>query len=150
MSRYLWMALLVAGVRAAGAAEAPKKEEPVVVALTVTPDKAKVGDKVALKITVTNRSDADTALRFRNGQRYDIIASRDGAEVWRWSKGRFFIQALGFLRLKAGESRTFNTTWDLKDNDGKEVAPGTYSLSARITSLPELTAPAVELGVAEK
>lgn len=68
-------------------------------------------DSVRFVLQVTNVSGAPLALTFGSGQTHDF-AVRDGArELWRWSAGRGFTQAVREETLAPGETRTFAESW---------------------------------------
>ncbi len=78
-----------------------------------------VGDEVALSLHVTNRSDSRVEITFPSGQTHDFVV-RDsvGREVWRWSKGRMFTQALRNKNLDAKETLSFDVAWHPDDRHG--------------------------------
>lgn len=104
---------------------------------SVTTDKKDYGLGASVKITFTveNRSKQDIALRFPTGQHFDIWIVKDGKEVWRSSHGRVFTQAFNTMVLKAGETKTFEDTWQQVDNNGKQVPPGAYDVFASLTDM---------------
>ncbi|MEZ3116137.1 BsuPI-related putative proteinase inhibitor [Halobaculum sp. MBLA0147] len=66
---------------------------------------------LALTLAVENDGDEPVTAQFRDAQRVEFVATRDGDEVWRWSAGRMFGQALGTLELAPGETATFDGEW---------------------------------------
>jgi len=64
------------------------------------------------ELTVENDGDDPVSLQFSDTQRAEFVAERDGQEVWRWSEGRMFGQALGSVDLAPGETATFEGGWD--------------------------------------
>jgi hypothetical protein len=117
-------------------------ERELCVGVRVTTDKAAyvMGEAIAVTLVVTNPTDAPITLNFSSGQQYDFIV-RDamGAEVWRWSRGRGFIQALTALTLQPRETELFTERWDQRRNVGQEgqpVPPGAYSVTGVLTSSP--------------
>ncbi|MHB0998779.1 MAG: BsuPI-related putative proteinase inhibitor [Armatimonadota bacterium] len=87
------------------------------------------GSSVNMTLTVTNTGDTARTLRFPTGQRYDFIVTQDGQEVWRWSAGRFFTQALAQQRLDPDESLEFTDVWRQVDNRRQRVSPGEYEIT---------------------
>ena len=81
--------------------------EPLAVSLQVQPS----ADSVVFTLAVTNAAAAPVTLEFSSGQTYDFIVDDGGREVWRWSAGRFFTQALQSITLRAGETRTSRAAW---------------------------------------
>jgi hypothetical protein len=86
---------------------------------------------VTWRLTVTNEGDGDVTLQFASGQQGDVVLRRDGVEVYRWSEGRMFAQAITCIGLAPGESHTV----ELADHP-VDVPPGTYDLEATLTSQP--------------
>ena len=87
---------------------------------------------VELSLSVENAGDDPVTLSFSDARRTEFVASQDGEEVWRWSRGRMFAQAVGEVTLSPGEVRAFEATWPDPD-------PGAYRVAA------ELAATGVEL-----
>ena len=53
-----------------------------------------VGDGVAFQFTVVNGGDTPAELTFRDACRADFAVHEDDAEVWRYSDGQMFAQAV--------------------------------------------------------
>ncbi|HEX2204445.1 MAG TPA: BsuPI-related putative proteinase inhibitor, partial [Longimicrobium sp.] len=64
-----------------------------------------------LVLRVTNVSGAPLALVFPTGQTYDFAVREENRELWRWSAGRGFTQAVREETLAPGETRTWAETW---------------------------------------
>lgn len=72
---------------------------------------------------VTNESDKQMTIEFSTSQRYEVVLEKKGeGEVFRFSKGRAFMQVLGELKLKPSETESFNIKLP-------ELQPGDYSLT---------------------
>ncbi|MFC4356676.1 BsuPI-related putative proteinase inhibitor [Halobium salinum] len=82
-----------------------------------------VDDAVRFTLAVENDGEEAVTLSFRDSMRADfaVRAGDDdgGTEVWRWSEGRMFAQMLGTETVGAGETVTFEGTWD-------DPEPGEY------------------------
>ena len=64
--------------------------------------------------------------RFADGQTHDFaVQDESGKEVWRWSAGRMFTQALQNKLVKGKEVATFSEDWDAKNMHGKFTAIAT-------------------------
>jgi hypothetical protein len=66
--------------------------------ISLTADKAvyRGGEPISLTLGVSNQTGREIELRFSSGQRFDfVIRDARGNEIWRWSEGRMFAQALG-------------------------------------------------------
>lgn len=82
-------------------------------------------DTVALEFRVTNAGDRPVELEFRSGQPAEFVVTSDGEEVWRWSNGRMFTQALWSETVAPGDSVTYDGRWD-------DPAPGEYEAIATL------------------
>lgn len=60
------------------------------------------GEEVSIQLRVENNSDELESLIFPTSQRYDIIISRDGKEVWRWAYEKVFAMVITVLKIKPG------------------------------------------------
>lgn len=90
----------------------------------------KSGTALAWELTVVNDGPAVT-LEFSSGQSGDVVLSREGDEVYRWSEDRFFTMALRSEPLGPGE----RLSWVLEE-EALEVEPGDYELTASLVSEP--------------
>lgn len=93
------------------------------------------GQPIQVRLTATNTSNRQVQLRFTSGQRFDIWIYPQGQResVYTWSATRMFIQALGTLTLKPGQSEHFDAS--IGDEMG-QLRPGKYRLVAALTSSP--------------
>lgn len=74
---------------------------------------------------VTNPTAETVTLHFSTGQRFDfVVRTREGEEIWRWSEGRFFTQALGTETIPPDETLTHDVTWDPEGRTGVFTAIG--------------------------
>jgi len=81
-------------------------------------------------ISLTNRSDQLKKLEFHSGQKYEIIVTNDkGEEVFIYSKGKMFSQALETALLKSGENMEWEETWK-----HDSLPPGQYKAKVSILS----------------
>jgi len=86
---------------------------------------ASVDGTVEFEFSVRNAGDSPVELQFRSGQVADVAVVDDGEEVWRWSDGRMFTQALHSQTLDPGESDSYEFTWE-------DPQPGTYTATATL------------------
>lgn len=96
----------------------------VTLVFSARPARVRVGQPVRFALRLTNNSGREIALSFPSAQRYDFWVERDGREVWRWSTGRFFAQALESVDVAGLETLSFTETWSAD-------APGTYRVAGR-------------------
>jgi len=89
----------------------------------------RVNEPVTWPFDLTNSTDADTALRFSNGQRLEVTLSDESGEVYRWSDGMLFAQAIAQVDLAAGE-----TTAYLLRADALDLPPGEYTARAWVAA----------------
>jgi hypothetical protein len=86
------------------------------------------GEEVRFAFRVTNSSAKRVELRFPSGQTHDVIVlDSQGREVWRWSEGRMFTQAMQTKLLGATDTVTFSESW-------RPQKPGTFTAVARLLS----------------
>lgn len=98
------------------------------------PAHAKVGEPVAIRYTVQNKSTQPITLSFRSGQQFDIWITHAGKECFRHSRGRSYTQMLTNIVLQPCETRTFDVTWNQKDLSSKDCGPGVYQVFAQLTT----------------
>ena len=98
-------------------------------------DTYKVGRTVPVQFVVANNGKTSVAYNFPTGQQYDITAAgTDNKVVWNWSKGKIFTQGISRLALQPGQKQIFTVTWSGKNDAGKPVPPGAYTLTGRLLS----------------
>ena len=82
-----------------------------------------VNDGVSLTLHVTNVTDHSVELTFPSGQAYDfVILDSAGRELWRWSEGHMFTQALKNKFLSSKETLTYQEQWDGVGRSGRFTA----------------------------
>ncbi len=94
------------------------------------------GERIPVTLEVTNPAPDSHRLTFRTSQRFDLaLEDAGGREVWRWSRGRYFLQVIGEEILKSGsDGLRFRTEVPAPS------ARGRYLLRGWITSTgPPLT-----------
>ena len=107
-------------------------EGPVGIDLTTYGVFHKQGERLLLTITVA--ASEPITLYYRTTQRYDIVISdAEGKEMWRWSRDKAFGEVLEQVSLQASETRSFDESWDQRDNDGQPVPTGNYTVTATST-----------------
>ncbi len=86
------------------------------------------GEMVWWVLEVTNLAQAPLDLTFASGQMGEVVLSQNGVEVYRWSSGKQFIQAVTVDTLQPGRSKSIVL------NDVFSLAPGTYEAIATVTA----------------
>lgn len=82
-----------------------------------------VRDQVGFTFHVTNNAAKRLELTFPSGQTHDIVVLDTlGREVWRWSDGRLFTQALQNKVLDTSETLTYEARWAPGELRGRYVA----------------------------
>lgn len=80
---------------------------------------------VEFVFTVENADSEAVDLEFRSGKMTDVIVSKAGVEVWSWSEGQMFTQAMQTETLVPGESFTHEMIWN-------DPPPGEYTAAASL------------------
>jgi hypothetical protein len=106
------------------------------------------GRPVTFVLVAQNAGGEPARLTFPSGQPYDLVVVRDGAEVWRWSAGRSFTQAVREETLGAGEQRIERIVWPATDGAGQPAPPGAYEARATLATSPPLDTPPVRFTLA--
>jgi hypothetical protein len=90
----------------------------------------KVNNTVTLTLHVTNRSDGRVEITFPSGQTHDfVVHDSAGRNVWRWSEGRLFTQAIRNKNLDAKETLSYDVAWRPTDVHGRFTAIATLRSS---------------------
>lgn len=83
---------------------------------------------MSFAIELTNTNNKLTEVRFANGRTHEfVVLDEQNREVWRWSAGRLFTQALQTRQLQKGEAIRYTAHWDT-------AAPGRYRVVASLNS----------------
>ncbi|MBD1380577.1 BsuPI-related putative proteinase inhibitor [Metabacillus arenae] len=87
---------------------------------------------VDFDMKILNNTEEQINMEFRSGQKYEIrVLNESGKEVYRYSKGRMFTQAIQNQQLAPGEKQTYKEAWDYKNQEnGSRVQAGTYTVQA--------------------
>lgn len=80
-------------------------------------------DRVRFAFHITNNANKRLELTFPSGQTHDIVVlDGEGREVWRWSEGRMFTQALQNHVLESDETLSYKAAWRPATAHGTFVA----------------------------
>lgn len=83
----------------------------VTVTFTVRPARVEVGKTVRFALRVTNIQGRRTELTFPTSKAYDFWVTRGGDEIWRWSEGRLFTQAVEKRTIDPQGAITLEEPW---------------------------------------
>ena len=91
--------------------------------------------QMTARLTLRNTHPEPLPLTFPSGQSYDLVLkTEDGKEVYRWSEGKAFTQALRRETLALGE-RNYVIVVPLADKAGKTLPEGRYLAEAWLTTM---------------
>ena len=98
---------------------------------------------VRFALHVTNRADKNLELMFPSGQTHEFVVTDDtGHEVWRWSEGRMFTQALQSRLLAGAETATYEESWQPGTRTGRFTVVATLrSTSHTVLQTAEFVVP---------
>ncbi|MGI6225629.1 MAG: BsuPI-related putative proteinase inhibitor [Peptococcales bacterium] len=83
--------------------------------------------KTVFSFALTNHSNQTKKLQFNSGQQFEVVITDEkGKEVYRYSDGKFFTQALIYQDLKPNQSINWQDTWDMTNKDGQTLTSGNY------------------------
>jgi hypothetical protein len=103
------------------------------------------GESVEITMKVTNISGTPITV-VSGGQQYEVVVRRRGALVWQWSHDKGFAQVMRSVELAAGETRTFQASWDQRDLQGRPVEAGPYEISCTLMVAQRNGPPNIEVG----
>ncbi|MEW6698309.1 MAG: BsuPI-related putative proteinase inhibitor [Bacillota bacterium] len=100
--------------------------------LVLTRDTFRQGEPVPIRLFKVNVTNRTIVLRYNTGQRFELVVRRaaDNVEVWRYSRGRFFIQQTATVTIRPNQFAIYGFTWDQINNLGSQVSPGSFILEA--------------------
>lgn len=98
---------------------------------------------VRFALHVTNRADKNVELMFPSGQTHEFsVKDSTGREVWRWSEGRMFTQALQSKLLAGEETTTYEESWQPGARAGRYTVVATLrSTSHTVEQTAEFVVP---------
>ena len=91
-------------------------------------------DSVQFEILIKNEGDEPLSLEFPSSQFYEIsVTDPSGLEVYRYSRGRFFLQALQTIKIDPHQTFRKIESWNYQVN-GERVPAGQYTVTASLLS----------------
>lgn len=114
------------------------------IALTIAvSNEVRTGATLPMTLTLKNTSSAPVALSLGGDSsrvQFDLAVTRpDGSEVWRYvltDRGSAATLRLHTRTLEPGEALELTAEWELRNNSGESVAPGTYRLRGMVYAAP--------------
>ncbi|WP_409274375.1 BsuPI-related putative proteinase inhibitor [Neobacillus sp. SCS-31] len=89
-------------------------------------------DEAAIRIQLVNNSAETARLQFPTSQFYEItVLDESGGEVFLFSKGRAFLQAIQNVTIPAGGTKEWKEKWNYSE-DGIRVPAGTYKVIVQL------------------
>jgi hypothetical protein len=89
-------------------------------------------EKVEFEILIKNLGDYPLSFEFPTSQYVEIsVADTSGHEVYRYSKGRFFLQALQTIKIDPHQTYRKVEKWNYQVN-GQRVPEGQYTVTATL------------------
>ena len=103
----------------------------------------KVRDGIDFVFRVTNNAASKLELLFPTGQTHDIVVVDSlGREIWKWSEGRMFTQALQSKLLSGSETTTYQDAWQPGTRTGRfTVVASLRSMNHDVRQVAEFTLP---------
>lgn len=111
------------------------------VAVSVRTDKKiyRSHEPIQITITVKNATKNAVKLTFPTGQRYDIDIRRGSdpknPKIWQWSHGQMFTQMVSSVSMPSGKTLTFSETYRPGQEQAPVLTPGTYTITATLTTM---------------
>ena len=81
------------------------------------------GESLRFTLRIVNNTRKMVEIQFPDGQTHDFVVNDStGKEVWRWSEGRMFTQAMRSKTLKGKDGTVFEERWEPKGQRGAFTA----------------------------
>lgn len=81
------------------------------------------GESLRFTLRIVNNTRKMVEIQFPDGQTHDFVVNDStGKEVWRWSEGRMFTQAMRSKTLKGKDGTVFEEKWEPKGQRGAFTA----------------------------
>ncbi|WP_243291310.1 BsuPI-related putative proteinase inhibitor [Bacillus sp. FJAT-47783] len=93
-------------------------------------DAMEATEEVRFDLTMKNKTDQEITFEFPSSQLYEIIVTNEeGDDVYRYSNGKMFTQAIHYETINPSDYRTWTESWNYM-KDGQRVPPGKYTVKA--------------------
>lgn len=95
-------------------------------------------DNVIFDFALVNLSSSPRTVTFLTGQQFEItITDMKGNEVYRFSDGKYFTQAIINRTIQPGGFLAWQDKWDMTDKAGQKVGPGEYKAVITVLAVQE-------------
>lgn len=86
------------------------------------------GERIEMRLIVRNRLNTAVELDFDTTRISDFVVVEENTDdvVWKWSDDRSFSQIPTTIVFEAGESKTYDVSWDQRRANGNQVRADTY------------------------
>ena len=84
--------------------------------------------EVQIDVCTSLRRQGEASLEFVGGQEHDVTVRGEDGALWTWSRRHTFPEGEHSRRIPPGECMTWGTAWDTRDDAGRLVDPGTYTV----------------------
>ncbi len=100
------------------------------------------GQSVLLVLQISNTASTAREITYPTGQTYDFVVRDGDREIWRWSEGRAFSQAIRTETVGPGETLRFQEVWSPGDLRGDFTVVGVLTSSDhRVEQSARITLP---------
>jgi len=111
-------------------ATSTRQSGPFTITLTIQPVALR-GDTVPITFAIKNISTETATVMLGGAPEAISQVKRGDVEIWNWATGKAFPAVLPSPQSVApNETRTYDLSWDQKDNSGNQVAAGSYTINA--------------------
>ncbi|WP_146202439.1 BsuPI-related putative proteinase inhibitor [Gracilibacillus dipsosauri] len=90
-----------------------------------------IEEGIIFTMELQNKNEEDLSLTFSSGQQFEILLTKDGENIYRYSEEKMFTQALIDKEIRSGEKLFWKEIWQPK----RELEPGKYQVE--IMLLPQ-------------
>lgn len=90
-----------------------------------------VGEEITLELRVKNTENFALEYSFTSPG-YSIEVTQGDTSVWSANYGFSYVQVVQNASIGALQNKTITNKWNTVDNDGNQVSPGNYTITARI------------------
>lgn len=126
---FLWAFVLLSAV----SVEAQSYSADLLQGVKATDRSYEIGQSVEFMFAIKNATDKPVTYTFPSAGQFDLWITLAGQEIFTLSKHQVSAQVITTLNLQPDEVKHYTYTWDQKDNSGKDVGPGTYTVFAQLT-----------------